>query len=341
MATAERASGQASPAVPGSSARGRQSERLEWMDAVRGLAVLLVIIVHGGSVYGSYGFEVPAGFRAAGLAMAPYRIPLLVFLSGFLLYKSHAKGTADFVEGKFRNLAWPYVIWTIIFCLAAGEPSRLLHYSVWVGGSYLWYILFLGFFFLVSLLLRRAPYILLVVYALAVAMVMPEGSKYGQRLFMLMAMFFAGGIAGKQFADFTGMLAKRWSLWLIPLVIFMSTVSIVKAPEIYINYSPSYFPIILGCIVAICAIFYRVHGAAVFAPLRYIGRNSLVFYVVHVPVYVFLLSHHLLPLEGLPLLHIAALVIIALATSTLMVRLRERFKPANLLFVGPALGFRK
>jgi fucose 4-O-acetylase-like acetyltransferase len=146
--------------------------RLQWMDVCRGLSVVLIVIVHAGSTYSATGHEaVPGWIWMLDLAFAPYRVPLLMVLSGMLLSRSLAKGVSAYVKGKLRNLAWPFVIWTAIFVLAASGPQGWLAVKPWLGNTPLWYLAYLCFYFAIGLVGARVPFVLIAVYALAIAMV--------------------------------------------------------------------------------------------------------------------------------------------------------------------------
>jgi fucose 4-O-acetylase-like acetyltransferase len=262
--------------------RKSSADRYRWMDLARGLAIVLVMVVHAGSLYRESGFDLPEWVRNTGRAMAPFRMPLLIFLSGFLLERSMSKGLTRFIYGKVRNILWPYVIWVIIFSLSVGQPEKLLG-TAWLGATYLWYMLFLGAYFAVAIFVARVPYLVVAFYAIAIAYLMPDGTKYGERLFVLMGFFFLGAFAGQHLERFTQMLASRWSLALLPLAV---GVSAAAAGVGGLNYSPAFAAIILPSIVAICALLCHLQDSPLLRPLQFVGRKSIVYYVMHVPIYV-------------------------------------------------------
>ena len=70
------------------------STRLGWMDFARGLCILLVILMHATGTVEAAGLEPPAGLTLFNQALEPFRMPLLMFLSGMLLSKSLDKPPA-------------------------------------------------------------------------------------------------------------------------------------------------------------------------------------------------------------------------------------------------------
>ncbi len=61
-----------------------------WMDQVRGLATVLVVAYHAKTVLGRFVPDVPDALGVALELFEPFRMPLLVFLSGTLLSRSLA-----------------------------------------------------------------------------------------------------------------------------------------------------------------------------------------------------------------------------------------------------------
>jgi fucose 4-O-acetylase-like acetyltransferase len=308
------------------------THRFLWMDFVRGVAIVLVMIVHAGALYSARGFELPPWIRTLDMGMAPYRIPLLIFLSGILLDHSLKKGVLRFAYGKFRSLLWPYVLWTIIVCVAEYSPEKLFDVSVWRGGTYLWYMLFLAIYFFVALFVARVPHLVVAFFALAIAILMPDGGKYGERLFVLMSFFFMGAFAGQHLQQFVRILANRWSLALLPLVVGVSILSALRGP---INYTPLFTIAILPGIFGLCALLYHVQHSRTAAPFKYIGRKSIVYYVTHIPVY--LLMIRALSALGLtsPEIMIPACLVTGMVVATILAWAMDRSKLVACLFAAP------
>ena len=307
------------------------ADRYRWMDLARGLAIVLVMVVHAGSLYRESGFDLPEWVRTTGRAMAPFRMPLLIFLSGFLLERSMSKGLTRFIYGKVRNILWPYVVWVIIFSLAVGEPEKLLG-TAWLGATYLWYMLFLGIYFAVAIFVARVPYLVVAFYALAIAYLMPDGSKYGERLFVLMGFFYMGAFAGQHLEKFTGLLASRWALALVPLA---AGVSLASAGLGALNYSPAFVALILPSIVAICALLCHLQDSAFLRPLQFVGRKSIVYYVMHVPIY--LLTIDALAHFGIasPYVAITACLVLGFGVATAFAHAMDRNTVVAALFAAP------
>lgn len=307
--------------------------RYQWMDISRGLGVILIVIVHAGSIYGVWsGGNVPGWVRSLDLALSPFRIPLLVFLSGMLLTRSLAKGSERFISGKVKNLLWPYFIWTAVILMADVGPVGLLHIKGWLGGTVLWYLTFLFFYYAVGLLFARVPVLVIAAYALALSMVLPDESKYGSRLFLLMAYFFVGAFAGQHLDRFTDAIRSKWIVSLLPLLL---AVSYYCTQNPGTNYSPYLAPVLIALIICMCGVFNLFVSGQVARAFQFAGRNSLVYYVVHVPIYVVL--YNILFDAGItsPYVCIGLALLLGILVPTGLALLRERSAAVALLFESP------
>lgn len=121
---------------------GSTSPREHWMDALRGVAVLLVVFTHT--------YTMPQGLDATFSCVAfanivqvfqSWRMPMLAFLAGVLLPRSVAKPTATYYRGKAERILWPFLVWMVLLALALGTPESLGSWEYWRGGAWhLWFL---------------------------------------------------------------------------------------------------------------------------------------------------------------------------------------------------------
>ena len=301
------------------------------MDVVRGVAALLIVVHHAVVLLDDYGGPVPPGWADdASDALAPFRIPTLVLLSGMLLGPSLRKGGRRYAAGKLRNLAWPYLVWTVIF--------GALSWPVWsvpgflLGGSYLWFLLFLLVFYAGAWVLRAAPTALVVGAALVAAVLAPDGHGYLERLPYLFALFMTGHLAARRGRAWSWLVRSPWAL--------VAAVAVVAAhvpTTLGSAYGPRSLLLTLAGVVLLAQASRRVAHLRALRPVRFAGRNSLVYYLVHYPAIaaVVTLAGGAAGGPGAPVL-VALSTALALALATALALLRQRPAVAW-LFQAPAL----
>ena len=309
------------------------------MDVIRGSAVLLIIGFHATTISDTYGdLPAPQWLTDANTVITPLRIPLLVLLSGMLLDSSLRKGSRRYFAGKGRNVAWPYLVWTLIWGAASWPVYSVVGYLL--GGSYLWFLLFLLSFYGAAWLLRALPpaaVVLLAVTASAAASFLTLGaSTYGERWPYLFAVFMLGHLLTVRPAVRTWTYTSPWAYFLLAVLL---TVHFGLSLGYDYGLESSLF-MLTGAILAI-RLALRIGSARVLRPVRFVGRNSLVFYVSHYPLMVAVViavsattgitgSHTLLLVLGLT----AA----AVTAGTAAVLINDRLPATRWLFTVPTRG---
>jgi len=108
--------------------------RIAWIDAARGLGILLVVIGHalGGLIDSPLGAG-QDGFRRAFFAIYTFHMPLFFLLSGLMITKRLEKGAWTFAKGLLPAIVWPYFLWsvvqyTLIYALGSLVNNPAEHY---------------------------------------------------------------------------------------------------------------------------------------------------------------------------------------------------------------------
>lgn len=124
------------------------------MDILRGGAVVLVVFFHAGNTS-----QAPQFVQTVNDGLGSYRLAALFFASGLLLERSLAKGLVRFSAGKLRYLIWPYLVWTGLIMLPLIGLSRGLDPSWWIypRGSHTWFLMALATMYAVGYLTRSIP----------------------------------------------------------------------------------------------------------------------------------------------------------------------------------------
>lgn len=315
--------------------------RMIWIDALRGLAILAVIFYHA-HLQVTFGLNTHLGLiTTIDNAISPFRMPILMFLSGVLLPLSLAKSWAPYIRGKVRKIAWPYVLWSFanLAILAAASPFReeavgLADFAkvFYDPPTYHWYLAYLFVFYIVALLLARAEWVRMMTIPLALSVAFLVDGDAKQALF-LWAFFMAGDAV-----------ALYWGR-LKPLVTHPATIAIcvlLTIPALAvgssgndIRYDPLWAISIFAAIFALRPVMEAVAPTSLGTILIAMGRQSVVYYVVHYLVVT--LSFHILTRLGLTnsLALFFLITAIALLAGYILVRLRRSYAGAWLFEWAP------
>lgn len=104
------------------------------MVLLRGTAVILIAVMHA-TVEGGSG-----AMQVVNVLLEPFRVPMLLVVSGMLLHRSLAKPLRIYVSGKVRRILWPWLVWmvpmiAVWWATFAGNPTAFL-----VDYTHLWYL---------------------------------------------------------------------------------------------------------------------------------------------------------------------------------------------------------
>ncbi|MDO9427419.1 MAG: acyltransferase family protein [Methylobacterium sp.] len=155
--------------------QGAGAGRLAWVDVAKGLCIVLVVMMH--STLGTGEAMAAAGFGGEGflhhvVAFAkPFRIPDFFLLSGLFLGRVIDRDWRLFADRRVVHFAYFYLLWVVIQSLTkygaitdgAGPGAFAQHLALALVEPYssLWFIYLLAVFSVVTKLLRRVPWPLL------------------------------------------------------------------------------------------------------------------------------------------------------------------------------------
>lgn len=303
-------------------------ERHHWMDALRGAAVLLVVLWHAFSIpYPT----IPAGIDWVFNFLSVYRIPLLMFLSGLLLDQSLAKPTGAYVEGKLRRIAWPLLVWSAVLVLIGWPDANAWNGWFWLGdGAHLWYLGVLLACYAIGWLTKWIHPVVFLVAGVVAMQFVDSNIPFVNNTLWFGLYFFAGATMSRWL--------DRW-LRLGPIIpsLCLIAASAWAAYSATVNgYVPiaHWRPLVLSILGVVAVVWFatrlpRVHW------MEWVGQRSIVFYVAHVP-YIYLTSQ--LVADILPSsLTYAAVLFVTLGGCFLL----ARYLNGSLLFEFPRLRMRR
>ena len=108
--------------------------RKEWLDFLRGFAMLLVIWGHVGPKY-----------RLFSVITGPFKMSLFFAITGYLFSDRNGDAKVFFLK-LFRTIVIPWIVLSLIwlkpiYAIIIGRPNRITSYLVqFVSGKTFWYI---------------------------------------------------------------------------------------------------------------------------------------------------------------------------------------------------------
>lgn len=147
-----------------------QKGRLDWVDAARGIAILLVVLYHSTTWLASVGLPL-AGWTRVDEALVSLRMPLFFTVAGLFAGKWAQASWEHLWRGKVALFAWVLVVWSVIgagaFLLGVSAQGHCcsvrgltlmgteLLLAPLAPRLELWFVWALAVFFLLARLLRR------------------------------------------------------------------------------------------------------------------------------------------------------------------------------------------
>jgi len=156
-----------------------RGNRIHWVDNLRTIIILLVVMYHSGGVYESAGLwgwfwivDDPDTFTASGIIGIMFDtlvMPAIFFISGYLVVASLEKNsTWDFIKSKAKRLLLPWLIavltmiplYKVIFLYSRGLPQE--HWTTYFhitnpnSQNWLWFLPMLFLFSMIYLVIDKA-----------------------------------------------------------------------------------------------------------------------------------------------------------------------------------------
>ena len=257
---------------------GMTNTRIGWLDSLRGVAILLVVVLHAGEALRMAAGPLP-GVDQFNLFLEPFRMPVLMFLSGILLPQSVAKTGREYFAGKVSMVAWPYVLWSLIILAASGDlGAESLAQIAYLSPTYLWYLWFILIFYAIAYPLRKVPPLLIAGVGLGVSFLLPDAGRPETMAFLAAFFFFGAWCA--QHAGWVERAISKW--WVLALAAAAAvTVGVLSVAGRDVLYRGEFVWGVVGALGVLCWVFPRLPTGRTTAALEFVGRYSLVFYVAH------------------------------------------------------------
>lgn len=154
------------------------SPRIDWVDAAKALAIILVVVYHvsGWVFWLVFADRVPAWTNPwvqLSTLLIPIRIPLFFLMSGVLAHRAVRRPWGTLLRTRISDLLWPFALWTALIAplwftrlkAEGADAFGLVLGGFAFGGTHLWFLTALALFLVVGKLTSRAPRLTLLLAA--------------------------------------------------------------------------------------------------------------------------------------------------------------------------------
>lgn len=113
----------------------QKTGQIDWVDAAKGMSILMVVLLYSVYSVGEDMGQVGALHYAVGF-MTPFRMPDFFAISGLFLARTLDRGTQRFFDRRVVHYAYFYLLWatihiTLKVALAQGDPALALDQLAW------------------------------------------------------------------------------------------------------------------------------------------------------------------------------------------------------------------
>lgn len=321
-------------------------KRVNYIDALRGFTMILVVLMH----VELFGFGVYFTETTFGEIMVSFRMPMFFFVSGYIAYKASAVWSRSYYWANLNKKAVIQIIPTIFFfslyCIVMGINPIEWYLSKgfdWYWFTFTLFEMFVVFYTASFVMKRYVDVVMIAVSVLGVIMVAlyPDLDVYSEFAnFLRYVQFFTLGILAKKYNARFLTLLNTDVLKAIAILIFIMCIVIVAKTD-WIIAKGGLYSMFIRMIARYAGIFivfaFFAHKAHFFDKdnafnrcLLFIGRRTLDIYLLH---YFFI--PNFLNLEGIIKANVVTEVVLSLLITLVIVGLcllvSEVIRSSNLL----------
>ncbi len=270
-----------------------EQSRVQWVDAGRGLAILLVALYHSARWLSEIGVDT-AAWQTVNAGLATLRMPVFFTISGMFARKWTTGSWSALLSGKVFFLAWVFVAWEVIGTVFFYLGNLLIGQRLGVLSTLralllapvlplleLWFIWALAWFFVVARAIAALPgWVqlaasgILSVVALTLWYAQTTGPTGAAKFFF----FF---LVGQHLREVLHRVANFRVSVAVPVFMLWAVVSTLSA-GFGLMAVPGWF--FLNCCLGVVAGISLARLGARLRLLRYLGSNTLPVYVAHTPI---------------------------------------------------------
>lgn len=283
-------------------------ERIQWIDSVKGVGIMLVVMGHvlGGLIDAA--LAKPLGFEPqAFVAIYSFHMPLFFMLSGLMVADRIDRNASGFAKSLLQGLVWPYFLWSILQYSAIYMAGSLVNRPVdnywetilalpWRTVSQFWFLYALFLLHVLAWLAlprigRRRFFVLcFVVFTLGQLLVFPGILRQTAHQILFYGL---GVMLGPEGVSETAVGRPVWERWLYVLVA-VAVIALGLGAKVDVGVPPADGPpklhigggwknvgeAIIGSFAAV-ALASLARGRLQ-AVLGYIGRRTMPIFLMHI-----------------------------------------------------------
>ena len=292
----------------------QKQERMEWLDAMRGFTMLMVVAYHVSLV--SFG-ETPKTSAAMSLLVL-FRMPLFFFVSGFVAYKASfqwsLRNTAGLLWKKIQIQIVPTVIFLIAYLVirrgnfetefikALESPYK---YGYWFTLTLLYVFIC---YYTLSLLLRRVKcqnVIWIIIWIASIAVYatayMPKYFTYPKdyfwktssliQLVIYFQFFLCGNLVRRYWTEVQRVFESKWFFPILAILAFVCCADILRWHNLRFMWTNLPRTLAMYSTMIVVLMFFRSYkdsftkNTILGRSLQYVGTRTLDVYLLH---YIFL-----------------------------------------------------
>jgi len=335
-----------------------EARRYDWVDAAKGLSIILVVMMYAAYNVGKYNGDVGVLHYVIGFA-TPFRMPEFFLISGLFLSQVIQREWRRYADRRVVHYLYFYVLWVAIdYVLKVGIAGRDIP-GVFSGIALaivqpygvLWFIYMLAVFSLVAKLTWQAklPHWLVIALAAALQLAHVESQSYAVTEFCAYFLFFYLGYVGSRYVfQIVEAASRRPALaWGMLAIWALAEAFLVFWPgghpepmEMHMGlaaFPPLHLVLAVAGSIAICTLGVLLMRLPYTDWLRWLGAHSLVVYLSFtLPMSVVrIVAMKSGILRSTSALSVAVLVA-SLAAPVVLYLLIKRFKVGEFLFERPA-----
>lgn len=249
------------------------------MDLLRGLAVILVVLMHASKL--GTGAAVEGGGWVVNDILRPFRMPLLLVLSGLLLHHSLAKGVRHYIVGKLRGIVWPWLVWMAVMVVVLTEDIPADPVAFFALGTPLWYLAVLGCSYALALITRRVPAVATAATLFVLADITQERNSLIPTYLWYSGFFFAGAALRSVLDRWQAV--RAWVPAILAVVAVVGGLGQVARGSVLL-FRPDQAVVSLAGVLVAVWVAARLPRTRPVRAIEWIGRDSIVTYLAHYPL---------------------------------------------------------